>query len=50
MQDALEKRLGLLCQLAANERDSQKLLDLVREINELVEAKRNLSTSPVNKK
>ena len=40
MQDAREERLGLLCQLAANERDPQKLIELVREINKLVEGKR----------
>jgi len=40
MQAALEERLGLLCQLAANECDPQKLIELVREINKLVEEKR----------
>jgi hypothetical protein len=40
MPDALEERLGLLCQLAANESDSQKLIELVSEINTLVEQKR----------
>jgi hypothetical protein len=40
MQDAQEERLGLLCQLVANERDPQKLIELVREINKLVEGKR----------
>ena len=41
MQNAQEERLGLLCQLAANERDPQKLIELVREINKLIEAKKD---------
>jgi hypothetical protein len=45
MQDDQEERLKMLCQLAADERDVQKLLKLVYEINELVEAKRNPPTS-----
>jgi hypothetical protein len=40
MQDAQEERLRLLCQFAANEHDPQKLIELVRQINELVEEKR----------
>lgn len=43
MQDAQEDRLKMLCELAGNERDIQKLLELVHEINNLVEAKRNRS-------
>jgi len=44
VRDAQEDRLKILCQLAANERDTQKLIKLIQEINELVEAKRNRST------
>jgi hypothetical protein len=40
MQDAQEEQLGLLCELAANERDPQKLIELVRGINNLVDEKR----------
>jgi len=43
MQEAQEERLGLLCQLAANEQDPQKLIELVRQINELVEQKHKRS-------
>ena len=35
----------MLCELAANEPDSQKLLELVREISELIEEKRKHSVS-----
>lgn len=45
MQDAQDERLGLLCQLAADERDPEKLIKLVREINELVQEKHKRSTS-----
>jgi hypothetical protein len=41
VQDGQEERLRLLCQQAANEHDSQKLLELVREINKLIDTKRN---------
>lgn len=44
MQDAQEERLKMLCELAGNEHDPDKLIELVRLINELVEAKRNRST------
>ena len=37
--------MGLLCQLAADERDPEKLIKLVREINELVQEKHKRSTS-----
>jgi hypothetical protein len=40
MQDAQDERLLVLCQLAANEQDPQKLIEVVRQINELVEGKR----------
>jgi len=43
MQDALEERLGLLCQLAGNEPDPQKLIELVKEINRLIEEKHKRS-------
>jgi hypothetical protein len=43
MQDGKEERLKMLCELAANELDSQKLLELVREISELIEEKRKHS-------
>jgi hypothetical protein len=39
MQNAQEERLRLLCQFAANEHDPQKLIELVRQINQLVEEK-----------
>jgi len=44
MQDAKEERLKMLCELAANERDVEKILESVQEINNLVETKRNRST------
>ena len=50
MQDAQEERLGLLCQLAANEHDPQKLIELIREINKLVETKHNHAVSADTKK
>jgi hypothetical protein len=40
MQNAHEERLGLLCQLAATECDPEKLIELVRDINKLVDEKR----------
>jgi hypothetical protein len=43
MQDAQEERLGLLCKLAANEQNPQKLIELVRGINKLLEEKRKKS-------
>jgi hypothetical protein len=39
MQDAVKKRWMELCELAANEQDSQKLLALVKEINRLLDEK-----------
>lgn len=41
MQDNTE-RLKRLCEEAATEQDAQKLIELVGEINDLVEAKRLL--------
>lgn len=41
MQDDQQDRLKVLCELAANEYDSQKLLELVRQINELLDAMHN---------
>lgn len=38
MQDAQEDRLGMLCELAGNEPDLQKFLEIVSEINNLVGA------------
>jgi hypothetical protein len=45
MQGAPDERWEMLCELAANEQDPQKLLALVQEINDLLEKKRNSSTS-----
>ena len=39
MQGAVKERWMELCELAANEQDSQKLLELVKEINRLLEEK-----------
>ena len=40
-----EERWKLLCELAANEQDPQKLLELTREINQLLLHKQNRLTS-----
>lgn len=45
MQDAPDECLGLFCQFAANEQDPQKLIELVRIINKLVEEKHKNSIS-----
>ena len=45
MHEEEEERLQMLCKLAANERDVQKLLEMVHEINHLVEEKRKRSAS-----
>jgi hypothetical protein len=39
MQGPMKTRWHELCEQAANEQDPQKLLELVREINDLLEAK-----------
>lgn len=49
MKGEIKERWMLLCEQAANEQDPQKLLALVREINELLEAKeRRLGILPPN--
>jgi hypothetical protein len=40
MQEQQESRWKLLCELASKEHDPDKLLELIHEINELIEAKR----------
>jgi hypothetical protein len=40
MQDGNEERLKLLCEEAATEHDAPRLIELVKEINDLLEAKR----------
>jgi hypothetical protein len=45
MQDAPDGRCKMLCELAANEQDSQKLLPLAQEVNNLIEKKQNCSPS-----
>jgi hypothetical protein len=40
MQGETGERWKLLCELAAKEQDPAKLIELVREINDLLEAKR----------
>jgi hypothetical protein len=43
-----KERWMLLCEQAANEQDPQKLIELVREINDLLEAKeKRLGIYPV---
>ena len=39
MQGDTKERWKVLCELAANEQDPQKLMEIVNEINELLEAK-----------
>jgi hypothetical protein len=41
MQDGSEERWVSLCKQAADEIDSDKFIELIREINELLEAKRS---------
>ena len=41
MRDPVEGRLQSLCNEAANEKDPEKLLELVREINRLFDAEPN---------
>ena len=40
MQDASDERLTRLCHQAASEQDAERLIELVGEINDLLEAKR----------
>jgi len=40
MQGATQERLKLLCEQAATEKDPEKFLKLIREINDMLEAKR----------
>jgi|HubBroStandDraft_6_1064221.scaffolds.fasta_scaffold1704497_1 hypothetical protein len=45
-----EERWKLLCELAAKEQDPQKLLELTREINQLLLFKQHRLSDDVNKK
>jgi hypothetical protein len=45
-----EERWKYLCELAAKEQDPQKLLELTREINQLLLLKRNRLSVEANKK
>jgi len=49
MQGAMQERLKLLCERAAAEKNPQKFLKLIREINDMLEAKRLQPTSAVNR-
>jgi hypothetical protein len=40
VQGATQERLKLLCEQAAKEKDPDKFLELIREINDMLEAKR----------
>ena len=40
MQEATQERLKLLCEQAAVEKDPETFLKLIREINDMLEAKR----------
>jgi hypothetical protein len=40
MQGATQERLKLLCRQAATEKDPDKFLEIIREINDMLEAKR----------
>ena len=40
VQDASDERVKKLCQQAASEQDAERLIELVGEINDLLEAKR----------
>ena len=54
MQGATHERLKLLCEQAAVEKDPDKFLEIIREINDMLEAKRlrlsavNADTNPSN--
>jgi hypothetical protein len=41
MQGETGERWRLLCEKAANEQDPEKLIELIREINDLLEEKQN---------
>jgi len=51
MQGANKERWWILCEQAANEKDSQRLMELVKEINDLLEKKQNRlnHTAPYDK-
>ena len=40
MQETLQERLKVLCEQAADEKDPEKFLTLIREINDVLEARR----------
>jgi hypothetical protein len=40
VQGATQERLKLLCDQAAAEKDPEKFLEIIREINDMLEAKR----------
>lgn len=48
MQGPVKERWQILCEQAANEQDPQKLMDLVREINRLLEEKQKRLTAKGN--
>lgn len=48
MQGPVKERWQILCEQAANEQDPQKLMDLVREINRLLEEKQKRLTAKRN--
>lgn len=48
MQGPVKERWQILCEQAANEQDPQKLMDLVREINRLLEEKQKRLTEKRN--
>ena len=41
MQGVAKERWWILCEQAANEKDPERLMDLVREINDLLEKKQD---------
>jgi len=50
MKGEIKERWMLLCEQAANEQDPKKLIELVREINDLLEAKeKRLGIFPLTK-
>lgn len=48
MQGPVKERWQILCEQAANKQDPQKLMDLVREINRLLEEKQKRLTAKRN--
>jgi hypothetical protein len=49
VQGATQERLKLLCEQAAVEKDPDKFLEIIREINDMLEAKRlRLSSAKTN--